>query len=483
MTVSAGCPLPLAPLCDVTGAVGSGIVGTGASDILSAIVGWVVTGASWLLDQIGGVITSTTTVDLGASWYTAHYEAMAAIAGMVALPLLLLAAVQAVVRQSPAVLVRAILVELPLAGLLTAVAAQLVQLALAATDALSSAVSSGTGADISQALTGVATLLVSQAGAGPYSAPAFVVALGALLVVVGALLLWLELLVRAAAAYVAVLFLPLALASLVWPAISHWCRRLVETLAAIVLSKFVIVAVLSLATGALGSGSGFGAVLAGGALLLLAAFTPFTLLRLVPMIEAGAAQQLEGARHRAWQALGHGPSSAASFALHRVRDSGLSVATPGTQTHPEPEPPGGGGVAGAGTDGRPEGGAKGGADAGPPGAAAGARDGTAEGHLGTMPPGNVWQGNAASVRAFEEALRSPKRPSIRGTGGVLPGAPMPLWGGNLPAPSAAGPDDADAPAMPSGTLRFERDDLGPKVRWMPDSGRGAQGPPTSNPEE
>ena len=74
-----------------------------------------------------------------------------------------------------------------------------------------------------------------------------------------------------------------------WPAISHWCRRLVETVVALVLSKFVIVAVLSLAVGALGAGDGsVSAGSAGGALLLLAAFAPFTLLRLVPMVEVGA---------------------------------------------------------------------------------------------------------------------------------------------------------------------------------------------------
>ncbi len=82
--------------------------------------------------------------------------------------------------------------------------------------------------------------------------PPFVLLVGALLVGFAAFLLWMELLVRSAAVYVAVLFLPLALASLAWPAIAHWCRRLVDTLVALVLSKFVIVAVLSLAAGALG---------------------------------------------------------------------------------------------------------------------------------------------------------------------------------------------------------------------------------------
>jgi hypothetical protein len=45
---------------------------------------------------------------------------------------------------------------------------------------------------------------------------------------VGAVLVWLELLLRAAAVYVAVLFLPLALAGRAWPAIAHWSPRLVR---------------------------------------------------------------------------------------------------------------------------------------------------------------------------------------------------------------------------------------------------------------
>ena len=142
----------------------------------------------------------------------------------------------------------------------------------------------------------------------------FVLLLVGLLVAAAAFVLWLELLVRAAAVYVAVLFLPLALAALVWPAVSHWCRRLVETLAALILSKFVIVATLSLAASAVGSGnaggSSFASVLAGGALLVLSTFVPFSILRLIPMVEAGAIGHLEGVRQRGAAAVTRLPRSA-----------------------------------------------------------------------------------------------------------------------------------------------------------------------------
>jgi hypothetical protein len=104
------------------------------------------------------------------------------------------------------------------------------------------------------------------------------------------------LLVRSAAVTVSVIFLPLMLASLVWPATSRWTRRLVETLVALILSKFVIVAVISLATAALADpgGGGFGSVMGAAALMLMAAFSPMAILKLMPMAEGAAMSHLEG---------------------------------------------------------------------------------------------------------------------------------------------------------------------------------------------
>ena len=109
------------------------------------------------------------------------------------------------------------------------------------------------GSDVKALLAGVTKGLI--AAVGDPTMATFVLLMVGLLVAAAAFVLWLELLVRAAAVYVAVLFLPLALATLVWPSVSHWCRRLVETLAALILSKFVIVATLSLAAGAVSSGT------------------------------------------------------------------------------------------------------------------------------------------------------------------------------------------------------------------------------------
>ncbi len=304
----------LGPICSATSAVGSAasqVAGFGVDSVLGAIGGWVTAGAVWLLGQIGGVLAGTTRIDLGAPWFVSHYETMAGLAGVVVLPLLLLGVIQAVYRQSASTLLRSVLVHTPLALLLTAVAVTLVQLGLTVTDAMCAAVAGGAGLDAGHFLSSVVGALSSGASAGQPGVPTFVVFLGATAVVIGAVMVWIELLIRSAAVYVAVLFLPLALASLVWGSISHWCRRLVDTLVALVLAKFVIVAVLSLAAGALAAGvgtapsgassagGGFAPVLGGAALLLLAAFAPWALFRLIPFVQAGAVGHLEGLGQRA----------------------------------------------------------------------------------------------------------------------------------------------------------------------------------------
>ena len=325
----------------VTGLAGSAasqVAGFGVDTVLNDLGGWVADGAGWLLGQIGTVISNSTDIDLGASWFGAHYATMAALAGVVVVPMMLLGIIQSIYRQNASTLLRSVLVNVPLALLLTAVAVKLVQLGLAVTDAMSAAVAHGAGLDAGHFMGSVTAGLSGNGATAASGAPAFVLFLGALAVVFGAVLLWVELLVRAAAVYVAVLFLPLALASLAWPAIAHWCRRLVDTLVALVLGKFVIVSVLSLAAGALAGGTGstpaggsgpstnggFTAVLGGAALLLLSAFAPWSLFRLLPFLEAGAVGHLEGFGRQTRQSVAGPVRGLANEALRTASSAALA---------------------------------------------------------------------------------------------------------------------------------------------------------------
>jgi hypothetical protein len=323
-------------VCNTLSGAAGNIASAGAGDaigtVLSAAARWVASGAVWLIAQVGRAMSSTTSVDLSAGWFTAHEAVMASLAAAVVLPMACCAAIQAVYRQSASMLLRTFFVHLPLSLLLTGVAVTLVRMALAATDAMSAAVLASAGVDTTNLFTGLFKFLIPAAVVP--GVPGFVVLFGSFVVASAALALWLELVVRAAAVSVAVLFLPLALAALVWPSVAHWCRRLADTLVALVLSKLVVAAVLSLAASAIagglgvssnGNGGGFASVVTGIALLLIAIVSPFTLLRLVPAVEAGAVAHLESSRHRVKSAAAAPIGKGRSLAMDHLKKAGGSA--------------------------------------------------------------------------------------------------------------------------------------------------------------
>lgn len=265
---------------------------SGAVDMLTS---WVADGAQWLLGKVIGFIDHSTSPDLNAQWFAERFQFMVGLAALVVLPMLLLAAIRAVMNQDASQLLRSFFVYLPVAILGTFVAVFLTQTLLAITDSMSAAVADNIAGDVSQIFDSVGKGLGTTGGVAP-TAPSFAIFFGALFLIIGAFFVWLELLIRSAAVTVSVFFLPLMLAGLVWPATSRWVRRLVETLIALILSKFVIVAIISLATAALAKpgGGGFGAVMGGAALMLMAAFSPMALLKLMPMVEGAAMSHLEG---------------------------------------------------------------------------------------------------------------------------------------------------------------------------------------------
>jgi hypothetical protein len=238
------------------------------------------------------VIAQVSRPRLQSAWFSASYWRVAAIATLLSVPFLLAAAVQSLLRSDLSLLARAAFGYLPLAMLLVAIAAPLTMLLLAASDEISSFVAAAGAGSADHFLSGVRTAAVLGALAG---APFLAIVFG-LLLLAGALALTLELIVREAAVYVVVLMLPLAFAAMVWPARRALAAKLAELLVALILSKFVIVAVLGLAgagLGQVGHGS-VGTMLSSLAVVLLAVFSPLVLLRVIPFTELAAAV---GGRH------------------------------------------------------------------------------------------------------------------------------------------------------------------------------------------
>jgi hypothetical protein len=258
---------------------------------LGALVLWVTDGAKSALNNTAGIIKRTTTPQLRSTWFSALYWRMTAIGALLTLPFLFAAAGQAVVRSDLALLTRSALGYLPLSLLIVSIAAPVTMLMLTATDQMSAVVSAAAGQAGSRFLTftgqHVATL-------DPVGGSGFLKFFIGLLAAAAAVVLWLEMLMRAAAVYIVVLMLPLAFAAMVWPARRVWAMRIAEMLVALIVAKFVIVAILALGGAALGPAGGTTGLMIGLVLVTLAAFAPWAMLRLIPLAElaSGAAGQL-----------------------------------------------------------------------------------------------------------------------------------------------------------------------------------------------
>jgi hypothetical protein len=272
------------------GGLVSGAAGSAAGLVLQGISSWVLNGTKGALEEVASAIGAATAPNLNSTWFSSTYWRVAALAAMLTIPFLCAAAAQAVARADLSLLARVTFGYLPLSILGVSLAAPMTMLLLAATDQMSAAVSASAatgGARFLDHAAEVAGALSTATGGSPF----FAVVVG-LLALMAAMALAIELLVRAAAVYVVVLMLPLAFAAMVWPARRIWAVRMVELLASLILSKFVIVAVLSLASAAFANGTpGIGELLVAMSLILLSTFAPWALMRILPFTElaSGAA--------------------------------------------------------------------------------------------------------------------------------------------------------------------------------------------------
>lgn len=339
------------PLHAVTG-VASDAAGAVAGAGLDAISSWVLDGTKSALEQVARLISAATAPDLTGAWFSSTYWRVAGVAAVLTLPFLFAAMVQAVLRSDLTLVGSVVFVHLPLSALAVGAAAPLTTLLLAATDEMCSAVS---GAAINGGAHFLDQAALSAGSVGAIDGSPFFAAMVGVFTVAAALMLMLELQIRAAAVYVVVLMLPLAFAAFVWPARRIWAVRLVELLASLILSKFVIVAVLSLAGSAFANGGhSVPSLLTAMSLVLLSIFAPWALLRILPFAELGAGAagamrhelpHISGAGRRV---LGHADTaselvSALPAALRRQADQAGQGAAGGNDVH---IPPGGGGAQG-----------------------------------------------------------------------------------------------------------------------------------------
>ena len=202
---------------------------------------WMIEAAQKITGAIVSTITSSTSPQLTAAWFQRSFAPMAALGAALALLVTLIALTSAAARRDPAALAGT-LAGILRAGLGTGLLIALTTLALQISDAIS--------ADVIRSSHQTFWSQVGHAwgssGFGGFGSSALAM-LMAIVQVIAGVIVWLELAVRNAAIYLAVLFFPVALAASIWPTLAGWTSRLARLLFLFVILKPVMLIVLAFA--------------------------------------------------------------------------------------------------------------------------------------------------------------------------------------------------------------------------------------------
>lgn len=307
--VFAGFPNPVGWAVDQV----QGFIGNAASDGFQLIIGgltaWVLDAVVWVVGGVFDFFLDATDPNVQADWFVSGngpYAATATIGATLLVGFVLAGVAQGVMTGDVGGMVRRIALDLPMAVLGMVGLVAITQTLIRLTDALSGALLDNFSQDIHEFTRVVGTLSSLSGG----QATAFVIFLLSLVAVLSGIILVAELVVRSALIYIVVALAPLVFAAQLWPALRGISRKLLELLAALILSKLVIAVALAVAAAAMvGGGSGgevtalpapevvaedpggsvtqaVGILLAATAAFGVSAFSPLLITKLMPLTEA-----------------------------------------------------------------------------------------------------------------------------------------------------------------------------------------------------
>jgi hypothetical protein len=303
-----------------------------ANAIFSAALALFGKGAASLVGALLGFVKTTSDPVFSGGWWSssgmAVFERVLAVSGSLLALAFMCSIITALLSADHGLLARAAL-RLPIAVLEMALLVGVTAALVSASDEIS--------AEIARGASGPLSTFVSGELAGAIAGTGIVGLIAGGLVILAALGIWAELLCRSALIYLAVLAGPLIFAASVHPSAVGLRRRYVEGGLALICSKIVVA--LALATGSamlsgLGHSSSFaaatGALLEALAVLLVACFAPFVLLRLLLGAEAIiAAEGLERRPARAALSTIGAASSVGGFSSMARGLTGAGAPPPG----------------------------------------------------------------------------------------------------------------------------------------------------------
>lgn len=376
---------------DIVGGIG-GFFGGVAEEAGQAMIGLVLSVIfGFIADAVAAITAAlaptfngdSTTVDLSGGWFTTEGGATvttltSVIAGSLVLVFLLLALVRAIFAGEFSAMWRASLIDVPVAFLGTAVTVVVASALLTIVDAASVSLLGADGEQLSAFSEALAdTERLNGAG--------LLGILFGLLFILGAVLVWIQLLVRAALIYIVIAFAPILWVTRAYPGTRNICRRGIEIAMALIVSKFVMAVSFRLGAEALRDGAAtsdeanLSAMLVGASIMLLTAFMPFAVFKVVPIVESATAAS--GADKAAVGAavVGAGAAVGGTVLAAKLAGSGMGAVT-GAIRRSGGGPGGGNGWAGGSSgfsDGGPNPGGSGGFRTDAPIGATGAQAGDA----------------------------------------------------------------------------------------------------------
>jgi hypothetical protein len=272
---------------------------------------WLIAAAQKITGDVVATITTSTSPQLTAAWFQRSFAPMAALGAALALLVTLIAVTSAAARRDPSALAGT-LAGIVRAGIGTGLLIALTTLALQVSDGISADVI----ASSHQTFWSQVGSAWGSSGFGGFGSSALAM-LMAIAQLIAGVLVWLELAVRNAAIYLAVLFFPVALAASIWPTLGGWTSRLARLLFLFVILKPVVLVVLAFAGNAALAGLSLNGGLASSAGTIVAAITIFALAAMAPwalmlIVAADAESAAVGAGVRA--AAGHAVSDGAATA-------------------------------------------------------------------------------------------------------------------------------------------------------------------------
>lgn len=359
---------------DAAGDAAGDIAGSAGNAAMDGIAGWFANGVGWVVGEVHKYLEHSTTPKVTAAWYKHEYFKMLALGGLLMLPFLMLTLIAGLFKADLRAMVRAMFVNMPLALIGCAAALTIAQMLLVATDAMTDAMTSTYGKDIGHALAGFENIGSATGVPGVFTLLLSLVAL------LGSLLVFAELVVRSAALYIVLLFLPIAAVAGVWPPAKQMAVKTLSLVSVVIVSKFFICVTFVLGAKAIamaGTDDGATGIMAGAAMMFLAAASPAVVLGMIS-VSAGE----PGRGHMP------GPSSALNT-TQRLNVLRSNFSSPGGSSPKSgsrgPSPIGGGSGGGSATGGSGGGSGGGAAGGGSGGAAAGgAAAGTATAGAGLV---------------------------------------------------------------------------------------------------